>query len=194
MNNISNPYDRSYDFGPGFSDRTHIGLINFIYRLPIFEHTSSKLTKALLGGWEVSGIVTMQTGLPLNITQGGSQGNNGLANSTNRPDLVGTVSYPHTVDEWFNTGAFVSPAIGAWGNSKRGIVRGPGRQNWNVSMFKSFVFNERGSRLEFRAESFNTWNHTQFRNVSTSFSASDFGQVTSVWDPRVFQLGMKLLF
>jgi hypothetical protein len=194
MNNISNPYDRAYDIGPGFSDRTHIGLVNFIYRLPIFEHTSSKVTKALLGGWDVSGIVTMQTGLPINITQGGSQGSNGLANSTNRPDLVGTISYPHTVDQWFDKSAFQSPAVGAWGNLKRGEVRGPGRQNWNVSMFKSFVFNERGSRLEFRAESFNTWNHTQFRNVSTSYSASDFGQVTSVWDPRVFQLGMKLLF
>jgi len=193
LNGISNPYDRTYDSGPGFSDRTHIGLVNFIYKLPFFQ-SSGRATKALLGGWEVSGIVMMQTGLPLNITQGGSQGSNGLANATNRPNFSGDISYPDTVDAWFSKTGFSSPALGAWGNSPRGFVRGPGRQNWNTSLFKSFVFNERGSRLEFRAESFNTWNHTQFRNVSTTFTASDFGQLTSVWDPRVFQLGLKLLF
>jgi hypothetical protein len=62
-------------------------------------------------------------------------------------------------------------------------------------MFKNFVFSEsRGSRLEFRADAFNAWNHTQFRNVSNSDTASDFGQVTSAFDPRVFQLGLKLVY
>jgi hypothetical protein len=194
LNNISNPYDRSYDYGVGFSDRTHIGLVNFIYRLPFFAKSSSLAMRSILGGWELSGIVVMETGLPLNVTLGGKQGSNGLANATNRPDFNGSVNYPKTVEQWFNTAGFSAPAIGAWGNMQRGIIRGPGRQNWNTSLFKSFVLNERGSRVEFRAESFNTWNHTQFRNVSTSYTASDFGQVTSVWDPRVFQLGLKLLW
>ena len=166
----------------------------FIYRLPIFEKSTSRLVKAALGGWELSGIVLMQTGLPLNTTLGGPQGSNGLANATNRPDFSGTISYPKTVDAFFSKTGFSAPAVGAWGNSPRGFVRGPGRQNWNMSLFKSFVFNERGTRLEFRAESFNTWNHTQFRNVSTTYTSGDFGQVTSVWDPRVFQLGLKFLF
>jgi Carboxypeptidase regulatory-like domain/TonB-dependent Receptor Plug Domain len=194
LSGISNPYDRSYDNGPGVYDRTHIGLVNFIYKLPFFENTSNRMTKALLGGWELSGIITMQTGLPLYITQGGSQGSNGLANGTNRPNYSGNISYPKSVDQWFSTSSFSAPAVGAWGTAPRGVGRGPGRDNWNTSLFKSFVFNERGSRVEFRAESFNTWNHTQFRNVSTTFTASDFGQVTSVWDPRVFQLGLKVLF
>jgi hypothetical protein len=193
LNTISNPYNRSYDNGPGFSDRTHIGLVNFIYRLPIFENKNNRLTHSVLGGWELSGIVMMQTGLPLNITLGGPQGSNGLANATNRPDFTGTVSYPKTVDSWFSKSGFSTPAVGAWGNSARGFVRGPGRQNWNMSLFKNFAITERG-RIEFRVESFNTWNHTQFRNVSTSYTAGDFGQVTSVWDPRVFQLGLKILF
>ncbi len=194
LNNLSNPYDRSYDYGPALSDRTHIGLVNFIYRLPLFEHTSSGLMKSALGGWELSGIVTMESGLPLNVTLGGSQGSNGLANGTNRPDVNSQISYPQTINAWFDPSAFSSPAVGQWGNLQRGQIRGPGRQNWNLSLFKSFQFNERGSRLEFRAESFNTWNHTQFRDVSTTYTASNFGQVTSVWDPRVFQLGMKLIF
>ncbi|MEO8663311.1 MAG: hypothetical protein ABI693_32945, partial [Bryobacteraceae bacterium] len=126
---------------------------------------------------------------------GGTQGSNGLASATNRPDYSGSVTYPKLVDTWFDKSAFSLPALGQWGTLGHGVIRGPGRQNWNISLFKSFVFSEaRGSKLEFRAESFNTWNHTQFRNVSTSFTSSNFGAVTSTWDPRVFQLGMKLVF
>jgi hypothetical protein len=99
------------------------------------------------------------------------------------------------VDQWFTPSAFSEPAVGAWGTLGHGVIRGPGRQNWNLSLFKNFVLSEsRGSKLEFRAESFNTWNHTQFHNVSTTFTSSNFGAVTSTWDPRVFQLGMKLIF
>jgi hypothetical protein len=194
LSNLSNPYDRAYDYGPSFSDRTHIGLVNFIYQIPFFDTASNRLTKTALGGWELSGIVTMESGLPLNVTLGGAQGSNGLANGTNRPNINGSIAYPQTVNSWFDTSVFSAPTVGLWGNLPKGSVRGPGRQNWNLSLFKSFTFNERGTRLEFRAESFNTWNHTQFRNISTSYAASNFGQVTSVWDPRVFQLGMKLIF
>lgn len=80
-------------------------------------------------------------------------------------------------------------------------LRGPGRDNWNLALFKSFLISEaRGSRLEVRAESFNTWNHTQFEGnvqnggISTNLGASNFGAVTSAFDPRVFQFGAKLLF
>lgn len=192
--NVSNPYNRRYDIGPSPLDRTHIGLVNFIYKLPIFTN-SSRLVKSTLGGWEVSGIVTAQTGLPLNITLGGAQGSNGLANSTNRPNVNGSIDYPGTVGSWFSKSALSVPDVGAWGNLGKGAIRGPGRNNWNLSLFKSFLFSEqRGSRLEFRLETFNAFNHTQFNNVSTSFSASNFGAVTSTWDPRSLQLGMKLYF
>jgi hypothetical protein len=193
LSQVSNPYDRNYDYGPGGLDRAHIGLVNFIYELPFFKN-SNRAMKATLGGWELSGIVTMETGIPLNITLGGSQGSNGLAQGTNRPDKVGDIAYPDTVSQWFNPAAFAKPAVGAWGNLEHNALRQPGRNNWNLSLFKNFVFDERGDRLEFRAESFNTWNHTQFHNVSSSYSSSNFGAVTSTWDPRVFQLGMKLVF
>jgi len=192
---VSNPYNRAYDNGPSAADRTHIGLINFIYQIPVFRNSQSRALKSVLGGWELSGIVTMESGLPLNVTLGGNQGSNGLANATNRPNLNGAIGYQESVAQWFTTAVFSVPAPGQWGTLTKGAVRGPGRDNWNVSLFKSFVFSEaRGSRFEFRAESFNTWNHTQFNGVSTSFSSSNFGAVTSVWDPRVFQLGGKLIF
>lgn len=105
------------------------------------------------------------------------------------------MSYPHTLSQWFDPSAFADPAVGAWGNLGYNAVRGPGRDNWNISLFKNFVLSEsRGSRFELRIETFNTWNHTQFNGIGTTFSNSNFGQVTSAFDPRIFQLGGKIYF
>jgi hypothetical protein len=197
---VSNPYNRSYDNGPSGLDRTHIAVIDFVYNLPFFKHAQNGWLKHSLGGWELSGIVTAQSGLPLMINLGGPQGTNGLSTApqggpANRPNVNGSVSYPQKVTEWFNPDAFSAPAVGVWGNLGKGAVRGPGRDNWNLSLFKNFVFSEaRGSSFQIRFETFNTFNHTQFNNVSTTFTSSNFGQVTSTWDPRVIQLGAKLFF
>jgi len=143
----------------------------------------------------------MESGAPLNIGLTGSNITSIIPESSNRPNLTGTISYPHTVNEWFNPAAFSDPAPGTWGDLGHDALRGPGRDNWNLSLFKSFLISEsRGSRLEVRAESFNTWNHTQFEGnvndggISTNLGASNFGAVTSAYDPRVFQFGAKLLF
>ena len=196
LGNVSNPYlGWKYDEGPSGFDRTHNAAVNFIYDIPLLRNSSNRLLKSTLGGWEVSGIVTITSGLPINPQLTGGQSNNGLNNATNRPDQVGSVSYPHTAAQWFNTDAFAPPATGAWGNAGHNSLRGPGRNNWNLSLFKSFTLNEtRGSRLELRAESFNTWNHTEFNQVSNALGSKNFGQVTSAFDPRVFQFGAKLYF
>ena len=196
LQNVSNPYAGwQYDNGPGGYDRTHNAAVNFIYDLPIFRHTENRLLKSTLGGWEVSGIVTLTSGLPLNPQLTGGQSSNGLPNATNRPDQIASVSYPHTVAEWFSTSSFVNPAAGSFGDAGHNSLRGPGRDNWNISLFKSFVLSEtRGSRLELRVESFNTWNHTEFNQVSNGLGSNNFGQVTSAFDPRVFQLGGKIYF
>jgi hypothetical protein len=176
---------------------------NFIYQLPFFNRSPNRLAKSTLGGWEMSGIVTAETGLPLQINLGGSQWNNGLANGVNRPNWNGSISYPHAIAQWFDPASFSTPAIGAWGNLPSGMIRSPGRDNWNVALFKSFLFSQRrNSHLEFRVETFNTFNHTQFNNISNwaNFASdrktviNNFGAVTSVWDPRVFQIALKLLF
>ena len=100
-----------------------------------------------------------------------------------------------SIDRWFDPGAFVAPAQYVFGNSGRNILRGPGTKQLDISLFKSFVFSEtRGSRLEFRAETFNTFNHTQFNQVSNNLGSGNFGQFTSAFDPRIMQLGLKLYF
>src|SRR5579862_8199735 len=196
LGNVSNPYlGWRYDDGPGGFDRTHNGAVNFIYDIPFLRSSGNRFLKSTIGGWEVSGIITMTSGVPINPQLTGGQSGNGLPNAINRPDQVGSVSYPHTVGEWFNKDAFANPAVGAWGNAGHNSLRGPGRDNWNLSLFKSFVLSEaRGSRFEYRAESLNTWNHTEFDQVSNGLVASNFGQVTTDFDPRVFQFGAKLYY
>lgn len=217
LNNASNPYSPNADSGrPSGLDRTQIGFVNFIYDIPFLKNSSNKLLRSTVGGWQVSGIVTLVSGEPLNILEGGiancAQGaNNGssctgsligtgnissiIPNANNRPNVNGSVSYPKTVANWF-TGTPFSPTVaGTWGNTPFDFLRGPGRQNWNLSLFKSFLFSEsRGSRLEFRAEFFNAFNHTEFNNVDSQLSDGNFGAITSAHDPREIQLGLKLYF
>jgi hypothetical protein len=191
----SNPYSWRYDLGPSTFDRRDVFVANFIYQIPLLKHSSSHLLKTGLGGWELSGIVTAETGSPMNITLGGPAGSNGLPTATNRPNFTGSVSYPKTVGAWFNESAFSTPTPGDWGTAGYDNVYGPGRDNWNVSLFKNFTISEaRGSRLELRFESYNTFNHVQWNNVDSGFTSGTFGQVKGAADPRVFQLGAKLYF
>jgi hypothetical protein len=215
LNAVSNPYDIGYDNGPSGLDRTHIAFVNFIYDLPIFRNSSNKLLKSTVGGWQVSGIVTLTSGEPLNINEGGitncaqtvlpvsctgslvGTGNISsiIPNANNRPNVGGSVSYPKTVASWFGTSQFSPTVAGEFGDEPFNNLRGPGRQNWNLALFKRFLFSEsRGSSMEFRAEFFNAFNHTEFQNVSTTFTNGNFGAITSAHDPREIQLGLKLYF
>ena len=204
LNWVSNPYvGWKYDLGPSQLDRTHVAFVNFVYDMPFLKNSSNHALKTGLGGWQLSGIVNFMSGPILNL---GLSGNNVASifpggDVANRPDLVGNISYPKKVNQWFDTTAFAFPAAGAWGTLGHDALRAPGRQNWNLALFKSFSINaDRGTRFEFRAETFNTWNHTQFGRpgvnggVSTNLGAGNFGAITGAYDPRVFQLGAKLIF
>ena len=201
LDNVSNPYAGwRYDNGPSIFDRRNVLFVNFVYDIPLFRDTSNRAAKAALGGWQVSSIISIMSGAPLNITDtNGGTASSIVPNSTMRPDLTGKISYPHKVGEWFDPSAFTDPAPGTWGNLGHDALRGPGRDNWNMSLFKNFAFTER-ARLEFRADAFNVWNHTQFvgnvqqGGIVTNLGAGNFGAVTSAADPRVLQLGLKLVF
>jgi hypothetical protein len=168
-------------------------VLNYIYDLPFFRHNNG-LAGSLLGGWEFSGITLAQTGLPLNPTL--SYDNLGLGgNTTDRPNQVSALTYPSSVTQWFNTAAFAAPAQLAFGDAQEGAIRGPGRLNFNLSMFKNFLMPWReGMNLRFGAEFYNAFNHTQFDAVNTSFGNSAFGQVTSTYDPRTIEVSLKFSF
>ena len=216
LNNVSNPYSHSYDNGPSGLDRANIAFVNFVYDIPFLRNSSNRLLKSTVGGWQVSGIVTLTSGEPLNINEGGitncAQGvNNPLSctgslvgtgnisniipNSNNRPDMTGSAHYPKTVASWFDGSVFSPTVAGDWGSAPFNGLRAPGRQNWNLSVFKSFLFSEsRGSKMELRADFFNAFNHTEFNNISTTFSSGNFGAITSAHDPREIQLALKVYF
>ncbi len=192
-NQLSNPFDRSYDYASGDLDRRHTAVFSYVYDLPFFAH-SQGFVHAAFGGWELSGITIFQSGLPLNPTLG--KDNLGLGGgTTSRPNAVGAVSYPQSVDAWFSTASFAAPGNLQFGTAGRNSINGPGRDNWNVALFKSFPIPGReGMHLEFRGETYNTFNHTQFNGVTTTFTDSNFGKVNSTWDPRIIQLGAKFVF
>jgi hypothetical protein len=206
LNNVTNPYAGwRYDSGPSPFDRTAVAFVNYLYQIPLFKNSDNHFLKSALGGWELAGIVTVESGAPLNIGLNGQNASSILANTANRPNVTGGISYPKKVNEWFDPSDFTAPACATgpdcWGTLGHDVIRGPGRDNWDMSLNKNFVLSEaRGSRLEFRAESYNTWNHTQFKGdynnggISSNFGVSNFGAVTGAFDPRVFQLGLKLIF
>jgi hypothetical protein len=214
LNNVTNPYAGwRYDSGPSVFDRRNVAFVNYVYQIPLFRNASNKFVKTMVGGWELSGIISMESGAPLNIGLNGQNASSVLTNTSNRPDLNGAIRYPKTVAQWFDASAFSMPACATgpdcYGTLPHNAIRGPGRDNWNLSLNKNFILSEaRGSRLEFRAESYNTWNHTQFKGdynnggISTNASFdpvtgvlnNDFGQIKAAFDPRVYQLGLKLIF
>ena len=190
LGTISNPYNRQYDWGLSTYDRPNVFLADYVWNIPIFNNSTGAM-KTILGGWTLSGIVTAESGVAYTETMS----NAGLGmggNVTQRPDLNGSLSYPQTLTQWFNAAAFTAPAAGVFGNEGKGVIRGPGRDNWDVSLFKDFAFNERAG-LTLRFESFNTFNHTQWNGLNTTFG-SGAGAITSAFDPRIFQLGAKVHF
>ena len=208
LNPSTNPFSLAYDKGSGSLDRRHILNMNYVYQIPLYAH-STGLTHSILGGWEISGTVISESGLPWagnNAPSDGGSDTVGLGgNYTIRPNFTGSVKYPKTRDansvyQWVSGTGFSQP-IAAWnggpnlgfGNAGRDIVAGPGRTNFSTNLYKSFAFTER-ARFEFRAESFNTFNHTQFNNFHNNITGSDFGEVSGVQDPRTFELAGKLIF
>ena len=158
-------------------DQRHVFSLSYTYDLPFFK--GSGLTHTLLGGWQWSGITLVQTGGPFSVTNGGDgvvPGDNaGVANGTgtsSRPDLIGD---PNTkVPDsgagggfgplLYNPGAFAAPRGLTFGTAGRNIVRNPRQTNFDMALFKHFPIHESLS-LEFRAEAFNVFNHTEWGYV-----------------------------
>ena len=207
LDTASDPYNLRYDRGSGAFDRRHIFSANYVYDLPFFLHSGNFAERLVAGGWQVSGVTIAESGSNLqgggsNLTYNGPDVLGLGGNTTNRPNEVAPVSYPHQQKAWFSTSSFAAPAApwtaaGAggtgFGNAGKDAVVGPGLFNWNIALFKDFPIHE-DFKLQFRAESFNTFNHTEWNEVDGGSNDGNFGQVTSTADPRVLQFGLKLLF
>lgn len=201
LNAVDNPFNLRYNRASGGFDRRHDFNANYIYALPFFAH-SNDFVRTAIGGWTISGITVIDTGIPVRVTYNGTDKLGLGGGTTNRPNLTGKVSYPKTRLAWFDKTAFSDPlapweggtALSGFGNAGRDSVVLPGRFNFNLSLFKTFAFKKEGPALQFRFETFNTFNHTQFSALDSASKDANFGQITAANDPRRLQLGAKLTF
>ena len=196
---IVNAYNLGAEYGNCGFDIRHMFIVHYAYALPFFKGaTGTKRTT--LGGWQVSGISTFYTGLPLTVTFPGDPAEVGT--SGYRANLIGNPNHGSgigTAAMWFNTGAFAPVPTGQFGNGARNTVWGQGINNWDISLFKDFAVihfpgSNEGATIQLRLETFNTFNHTQFNGYFTSYGQTGFGAPNSTRAPRAIQLGAKFLF
>ncbi len=180
--------------GNSIIDLRHRLTASYLWELPFGKGRTwmnrGGIANAVLGGWQINGIFVAQTGQPFSpVLQTSTTNGTG-----SRPDVRGPVTYPKTLQRWFDPSAFGNPAPFTYGNAGRNILFGPGRTNWDASLFKNFEIRE-GTRFEFRAEAFNVLNHPQFGLPNASIGNAQAGQITStVGNPRQLQLGLRFQF
>lgn len=203
------------EYGNSDFDVRHRLVLSYIYQLPFgngkrFGGGVSGALNQIIGNWQVAGIVTAQTGNWFTVTDAltnvsTSDGGGGVGFYQVRPNVVGNPNGPHCLpDTLFNTCAFVDNAIPfTFGDAGRNIVRGPGLQDWDFSIFKMFPLSEQ-KRFEFRTEFFNIWNHVNPLVEPTGliseepqpleFGTPQFGFAQGARDPRFVQLAVKFYF
>lgn len=203
-----NPGNWNLSYGNTPVVRRHWLVFNYIYELPFARASAHGLTKALLGGWQISGISTYGTGTPFSVNF--SQTGTGIVGwwGTRADQLSGVPFYAkesgHDITKgvrWFNTAAFAPPAKWTWGNSARNMLFGPGLWNWDISGTKSFRVRER-VRFQLRADFLNAFNHFNLGNPNNAIPDTrdggtpnpNAGLITSGGLGRIVQLGLKLSF
>ena len=169
------PSNSHYDYGNSVLDVTHRFAGTFTYKLP-FGNSGSGLRRALAGGWQVNGLGFWQTGLPLMIAAGATQGGRAQVNlptiTTDRPNYLGHNPYAanKSNSQWFNLSAFVKQPIGTAGNEARNQFRAPHLRRGDISLVKSFaLYHELAAQL--RVECFNITNTPNFGNPSTTIGS-----------------------
>ena len=189
--------NRRLNYGLSDSHMAHRFVLSGMWELP-FGKGKKMLVQgagaAIAGGWALSGITTLSSGVPSTLNLNFDNANTG---NTNWPDRIasGKLENP-TVSRWFDTSAFVFPAQYVQGNAGRNIVMGPGTVSTDISLQRGFRLPIReSSRLEFRAEAFNLFNTPQLGQPGVALGNAAFGVIGSTSRPsRQVQLGLKLLF
>ena len=194
----TDPFNWFYDKGTSDLNIAHRFVTSFVYEPQVLKGATG-FKRALLGGWQLNGIITLQSGIPFSVAAGV---NRSLSGGTgDRADLIGAgpvATYGEEaraqfIQKYFDTSRFALPALGTFGTAGRNILTGPGLANVDASAFKIFRATERLS-FDLRWEVFNVLNRPNFNNPVTSFSSAQFGQITSAGSPRIMQVALKLLF
>jgi len=208
-----NNHDPNRDYGPSDFSVKHRFVASYVYQLPIGRGKRllgdvNKTANALIGGWQLSGVTTFQSGFPYSIAANDTSSLLGTffqrANKTCDPNS----GFTKSVNEWFNTACFVNPPAGVYGTTSRNFLTGPGINNWDMGLAKTFAFTERVG-FQLRIDTFNTFNHTQYAispgglvgfgsgggtNPGNGLGSPTFGKITSAAPGRIVQLGGKITF
>jgi len=196
-----NPYNLVAERGLSSFDHPNRFVADAVYEIPLARIGNGWL-HAALGGWEVSGILTLQSGAPFTVNLPTSVNSGDTVNGTNlaRPNLIANPNNgPKTPQEWFNTSAFALPVASPqtapyiFGNAGRNVVWGPGLQDFDVALQKEMTVRE-GIDLQFRAEAYNALNHPNFDVPNRLFGSPTFGQISSAENARQLQFALKLIF
>ena len=189
-------HNMSLDRGRSDNDRRQVAVGSVIWNLDYFGHMQP-VPRAILNGWELSAIVTLQSGLPFNITSGSDINLDG--NNNDRPNLIGDPyldpNRPRsaTTAEWFNIAAFAKAAAGQDGNLARNELSAPGTRDIDMGLFRNFKFGETVT-LQARGEFTNVFNMVSLGTPTATLSSSQFGQIHSAGTTRQVQLGLRLTF
>jgi hypothetical protein len=208
---IMDPFNIHQMYGPASYDQPNVFTLDFVYALPKLNGAANPVAKQALNGWEVSGMIRSQSGMPVSVCSNGNLfgwnlGNTNLQNTTCNqfPNLTGDAYANTNKFQWLNPSAFTRPADGEFGNLGRNALRLPRVNNVDASLMKNFNFTER-TKLTFRAEAFNLFNHPQVWGVNNTFQADNpgsaisatdkaFGQANSWRDARTLQLALRFSF
>jgi hypothetical protein len=202
------PARKQFDRGPSDFDHTHRFVMSYIWQLPGLGGQNTFL-RTFLGGWQLNGVMTAQSGRPFTIIAGKDQSktllNNdrgfqsGTAFGPGACSTDGFTSAGKACVDLLNTTSFSLPAVGSFGNINKGQFRWPGAFTWDMGLVKDFHVTERIG-VEFRAEYFNVLNHPNWSsddasvNTTATVSSPQFGAIRTADDPRIGQLAIKIIF
>lgn len=195
---FQNLYNMASEWGPSYFDDTHAFVGSYTYQLPFgsgktYGNSWNPVTNAVLGGWELSGIVTTHTGYPITI-QGPD--NSGTKSRGAKANCIAPVSYLYGVGPnalWFDKTTFAQAPVGTFGTCSNGTVRGPGLTGWDMGVMKNFHITE-SKFLQFRSEFLNFTNTPIFNAPNRSVTSTQFGQVTGSQGERNIQFALKFYF
>ncbi|MGA2420667.1 MAG: hypothetical protein ABSG69_11330, partial [Candidatus Acidiferrum sp.] len=195
--NELNPINADATRGISLLSAKHRFVFSPVWELPVPKYSGAK--GKFLDGWQLSAIITYQSGFPIRIQD---QDDTELESSiffesANTPQVTGNVQFLNPKNNagnfYFNTSNFSDSALGTFGNVPHALCCGPALSDTDLVVAKKTKINERFD-TEFRGEFYNLFNHTQFENPDGNFSDQTFGEVLKARDPRVLQFGLKILF
>lgn len=200
-----NVYDLEAEYSHSVTDVPYRFVAGILYDLPFGKgerfSTGTRLGDEIIGGWQLNVLPTFQSGFPVSIHQSSNPNSTIAGNGVQRPNVVSGVALEtkgnlySRLNGYINPAAFTTSAAYTFGNAPRTLsLRGPGYENWDISLFKSVLIRDRVN-VQFRAQAFNTFNTPLFAGPNTAFGSANFGAITAQANfPRYLQLGLHIAY